>query len=61
MSAQEVKVRMLEHILQSYPKGCTKKIPSNSIFATYRAQITGPKLSNSVLCGLYLKILRKLP
>jgi hypothetical protein len=52
---------MLEYFLQNFPKDCTKKNPLKISFTTYWARITGSKLSNSVLCGLYLKAPRKSP
>jgi hypothetical protein len=36
-----------------------QKTSSENKFTTYQARITGPELSNSVLCGLYLKIAEK--
>ena len=57
---QEVRMRMLEYVLQHCSKDCNKKSLPKIKFATHPAHITEPKLLNSVLCGLYLKIPRKL-
>jgi hypothetical protein len=52
---------MLEHFSQRFPKDWTKKFLQkiDLLHATYWAWIMGPKLLNSVLCGLYLKLPRK--
>jgi hypothetical protein len=54
---QSVYVKILFTML---PLRLHQKPPSKNKFTTYQARITGPELSNSALCRLYLKIAKNI-